>query len=251
MLSSQWQASFNLLAESQLNLLPTNWEDITLSKSAEPQEVITVNFQRFLEENITGKFSIATLEWLSLAPRESAYQSWYLGIINGYHLFSIQVSGDFDFNLMVFDQDGNLRDRREVLWGNDGGSVDLIDQKIVQIKRFLTEDVYSGMEEMNFKIDLNGQFMELEGPYYIIPERNFPQASATLLSANSLKDISIDELKSIRNELLASSGFIFKDSQIQDFFESQNWYVPATNSIELSTLEEYNLVLIEQAITSK
>ena len=73
-LSSQWQASFNLLAESQLSLLTTDWEEITLSKSAEPAEVITANFERFLQENINGEFSRATLEWLSLAPRESAYQ---------------------------------------------------------------------------------------------------------------------------------------------------------------------------------
>ncbi len=251
LISGSWQGTTQLSAESQANGLIESWEEITLSPAAEPITVSTNNFQRFLSENLDGNFSTATLEWLALAPRESAYQSWYLGIINGYHLFSIQVSGDFDFNLYVFDQDGRLRDRREVLWGNDGGSVDLIDQKMVQIKRYLAEDIYAGMEEINLQIDINGQFLKLEGPDYISPKRVFPQTSATILSMDQIDNLSKDKLKSMRNELLASTGFIFKNSTTQEYFDQQSWYIPATNSIELSSLEEYNLLLIEQIMATK
>jgi len=239
-----------LSAESQSNESLEDWEEITLSPAAEPLEVSTTNFQRFLKENVDGNFTTATLEWLSLAARESAYQSWYLGIVNGYHLFTIQVSGDFDFNLYVFDQDGRLRDKKEVLWGNDGGSVDLVDQKMVQIKRYLAENIYTGMEEINLQIDINGQFKELFGPDYIAPKRKFPQPSATILAVDQIENYSNEELKSMRNELLASTGFIFKNKQTQEYFEEQPWYIPATNSIKLSSLEEYNLLLIEQVIAT-
>ena len=251
LISGSWQGTTQLSAESQPNELMDSWEEITLSPAAEPVSVTANYFNRFLEENVVGIFSTATLEWLSLAPREAPYQSWYLGIINGYHLFSIQVSGDFDFNLYVFDQDGRLRDKREILWGNDGGSVDLIDQKMVQIKRFLAEDIYSGMEEINLKIDINGQFLKLEGPDYIAPKRKHPQTSATILSIDQINDLTADTLMDMRNELLASTGFIFKNEDTQQSFEKQPWYIPATNVIKLSSLEEYNLLLIEQVMATK
>ncbi len=251
MISSSWQGTLLLSAESQPNELLETWEEITSSPAAEPVAVTTNNFQRFLTENVEGIFSTSTLEWLSLAPRESAYQSWYLGIINGYHLFSIQVSGDFDFNLYVFDQDGRLRDKKEILWGNDGGSIDLIDQKMVQVKRFLAEDIYAGMEEINLQIDINGQFLELQGPEYIAPKREFPQTSATILAIDEIEDFDKEKLISIRNELLASTGFIFRNEQTQKYFEAVSWYIPATNTIKLSSLEEYNLLLIELVMATK
>jgi len=243
-------SSINWQGTTQANSADS-WVDITSSPAAEPVAVSANNFNRFLSENVEGIFSTSTLEWLSLAPREAAYQSWYLGIINGYHLFTIQVSGDFDFNLYVFDQDGRLRDKREVLWGNDGGSVDLIDQKMVQIKRYLAEDIYAGMEEINLQIDINGQFLQLEGPEYFSPKRKYPQSSATVLASDQLSEYSIDDLEYMRNELLASTGFIFKNKEVQHLFEEKSWYIPATNSIKLTSLEEYNLLLLEQVIATK
>jgi len=248
LLSSNWQGSDNLLAESKAGFDPLVWEEVTTAPVALPDENVFYQFKLFLEESVAGDYKLPTLEWLSLPMRDRPYQSLYLGILNGYHVFSLQVKGDYDFNLFVFDQDGRIRDRREILWGNDGGSVDLLDQSVVQVQRYLEKDDFNGIEELNLQIDLNGQFKKLTGPEYIHPKRKFPQISASILTSQYLKGLSRLELTSMKNELLAANGYIFKDSKLQRHFERRSWYVRGSREISLTVLEEYNLILLEQQL---
>ena len=246
LLSSNWQGTDHLLAESKSRLEPLEWVEVTAAPTAIPEENVLYQFNLFLKESIEGNFSRSSLEWLSLPLRSQPYQSLYLGILNGYHIFSIQVSGDYDFNLFVFDQNGGIRDRSEIVWGNDGGSVDLVDQSLIQVIRYLEKDDETGMEEYNFQIDLNGQFKRLTGPEYVHPKRKFPQTSATILTHQSLKNLSMRRLTAMKNELLAANGYIFNNPKLQRHFERRSWYVRGSNDVQLSTQEEYNLILLEQ-----
>ena len=81
---------------------------------------------------------------------------------------------------------------------------------------------------------------------YIIPD-----SSTRLLTEADLAGLTTEELRIARNEIYARHGRIFRDQQLQAYFESQSWYhgtIPADefSGSLLSSIEMANAVFIRE-----
>lgn len=68
-----------------------------------------------------------------------------------------------------------------------------------------------------------------------------------MLSAVYLGRFSKDELRIMRNEILARHGWRFQSHDLQEYFGSQSWYQPGNNNndVRLSVIEQLNIQLIK------
>ena len=67
-----------------------------------------------------------------------------------------------------------------------------------------------------------------------------------LLNTNYLSRFSKDELRLMRNEILARHGWKFQSKDLQEYFGKQSWYKPVANNntIKLNIIEQTNVQLI-------
>lgn len=74
----------------------------------------------------------------------------------------------------------------------------------------------------------------------------FPDSSSRRLTVSEVSKLSESEAQQAINEIYARNGNIFKTPSIQQYFESQSWYVPigTVNSADLSDIEQYNISLL-------
>ncbi|GHU60520.1 hypothetical protein FACS1894121_0770 [Bacteroidia bacterium] len=77
---------------------------------------------------------------------------------------------------------------------------------------------------------------------------SFPQASERLLTASDLRYLSKQDLKIMRNEIFARHGYIFKTSEMKNYFQNQSWYSPRYDNVNsmLTTTELKNIDLIKK-----
>jgi hypothetical protein len=70
----------------------------------------------------------------------------------------------------------------------------------------------------------------------------YPEGSTRLLTADDLAGKSPWELKVMRNEIYARHGYIFKNTELRDYFEKQSWYKPVSDDVTnlLSDVEKRN-----------
>lgn len=68
-----------------------------------------------------------------------------------------------------------------------------------------------------------------------------------LLNTPYLMNIPREQLRLMRNEILARHGYVFKTKDLRDYFSSKWWYKPGTsnNNIRLSIIEQTNVELIK------
>jgi len=68
-----------------------------------------------------------------------------------------------------------------------------------------------------------------------------------LLNTNYLSRFSKDELRLMRNEILARHGWKFQSKDLQEYFGKQSWYKPVANNntIKLNIIEQTNVQLIK------
>lgn len=71
------------------------------------------------------------------------------------------------------------------------------------------------------------------------------QLTDAYLTESMLADYSAEDLRIIRNEIYARHGYIFKDEELAAYFESKSWYVPTTDLVEESELNQYELANVE------
>jgi len=85
---------------------------------------------------------------------------------------------------------------------------------------------------------------------YNLPDKNyreFPECSITLLTEESLKGVTKEKLRLMRNEVFADHGYVFSSKDLQDYFSNKNWYKPRPNrAIILTDWEKKNIKLIEK-----
>lgn len=74
--------------------------------------------------------------------------------------------------------------------------------------------------------------MEME---YIIPD-----SDSRYLSEDELLDLDTDTLKLARNEIFARHGYIFKDKNLQEYFESTTWYKGTVKGKDFDMEKEFN-----------
>ncbi|CAK0740659.1 hypothetical protein CCP2SC5_1090008 [Azospirillaceae bacterium] len=53
-------------------------------------------------------------------------------------------------------------------------------------------------------------------------------------------------LRLARNEIYARRGYIFRDQELQKYFDAKNWYRPVSRDVKLSPIEQYNVDLIKR-----
>lgn len=68
----------------------------------------------------------------------------------------------------------------------------------------------------------------------------------TLLKAQNIDTLSVDELRLLTNEIYARKGYKFTNEGLQDYFQSFDWYKSLGNNslVKLSTIEEKNVKLL-------
>lgn len=73
--------------------------------------------------------------------------------------------------------------------------------------------------------------------------------STEVLPDEMLGDLFIEDLRILRNEIYARHGRVFKDAELQKYFESQTWYQPNPEfkDEELTEIEFQNLAKIKTA----
>ena len=77
------------------------------------------------------------------------------------------------------------------------------------------------------------------------------QLSNCLLNTTYLGRFSKEELRLMRNEILARHGWRFQSKDLQEYFGRQSWYKPGNdnNTIKLSVIEQLNIQLIKSEET--
>ncbi|OUL61048.1 YARHG domain-containing protein [Flavobacterium sp. AJR] len=75
---------------------------------------------------------------------------------------------------------------------------------------------------------------------------NCKTCGTTLLKAENIYTLSVDELRLLTNEIYARKGYKFTNENIQDYFRGFEWYKPLNNNslVKLSALEEKNVKLL-------
>jgi hypothetical protein len=116
--------------------------------------------------------------------------------------------------------------------------IDNIDKNTNETNNKNTEDKNNNPPNTE-KIDTDAPPLSDE---YILPTSN-----VFLLKEEKLRNWDKYSLKLARNEIYARHGFIFTDSSLKEYFESQSWYKPAPDYTgELSEIELKNAELIKK-----
>lgn len=76
----------------------------------------------------------------------------------------------------------------------------------------------------------------------------YPEASERILTSRDLITMSKYELKIMRNEIFARHGYIFKTDEMKSYFNSQSWYEPMYDNVDimLNSIEKRNIILIKE-----
>ncbi len=73
-----------------------------------------------------------------------------------------------------------------------------------------------------------------------------PYSSDILLTESDLEGLSAKELTYARNEIYARHGYVFKSSELNDYFNGMSWYLPNPNfDGTLYGVEEANTIFIK------
>lgn len=69
----------------------------------------------------------------------------------------------------------------------------------------------------------------------------------TLLNTPYLWNIPREQLRLMRNEILARHGYVFQSKDLRDYFSKKWWYKPAANNsaVKLNVIEQTNVELIK------
>lgn len=72
--------------------------------------------------------------------------------------------------------------------------------------------------------------------------------STEIIKAEQIKDLSIDEIRFLTNDLFARKGYKFKDSDIDNYYSIKTWYKPLqdNNIIEYNSTEKQNIKLFQE-----
>lgn len=111
------------------------------------------------------------------------------------------------------------------------------------------KNILEGTIFQYYTISPGGKLKNLSQNIQVSEGRKFPQSSAKLLSKSELSHYSLEELRLMKNEIMAEYGFIFQDEAIQYYFEQQDWYLPGTKQIDslLTDIERLNINLLVEA----
>jgi YARHG domain len=72
--------------------------------------------------------------------------------------------------------------------------------------------------------------------------------STKLITKEQIKDLSIDEIRLLTNEIYARNGFVFENNRFQEYFSEKSWYKRIENnkSIQLNEIEKKNIAFFQE-----
>ncbi len=96
-----------------------------------------------------------------------------------------------------------------------------------------------GLSYINFVYDKNA------GQDQLLIETN---PSVSLLNSSHIENLRRHELRIIRNTIFARHGMSFTSSDLRNYFESKDWYIPHTKDVnkDLTPVEIKNIALINR-----
>lgn len=76
----------------------------------------------------------------------------------------------------------------------------------------------------------------------------YPQASTRLLKKSDVENVRPEDLRIMRNEIYARHGYTFRLTDMRDYFDQQDWYMPISMNVstQLTPLESKNETLIKR-----
>ena len=71
--------------------------------------------------------------------------------------------------------------------------------------------------------------------------------STQIITEEQIKNLSIDEIRLLTNDLFARNGYVFTNSKFQNYFTDKNWYKPIKNNsfIKFNDTEKKNIQLFK------
>ena len=101
----------------------------------------------------------------------------------------------------------------------------------------------------NFRISKQGQFIQLHAKEAVDLDREFPQISLRLLSADEVTRYNATQLRAMINEIYAAHGYIFPSPELADYYDQQSWYAPRHENVDpmLSDIERINIRKLAKA----
>ncbi len=108
----------------------------------------------------------------------------------------------------------------------------------------------SNLEYQNVATIKNEEDFRKNNPYASRSSRSsnyagiWPFTSERALTESDLYGLSAWDLKIMRNEIYARHGYIFKTTEMRNYFTRQSWYVPMYESVTLTPLENGNVAFI-------
>lgn len=72
--------------------------------------------------------------------------------------------------------------------------------------------------------------------------------STQIVNAEQIKNLSIDEIRFLTNDLFARKGYVFQDSDIDAYYSNKTWYKPvnANYTLEYNNIEKQNIKLFQE-----
>lgn len=89
-------------------------------------------------------------------------------------------------------------------------------------------------------------------PKPLVPSSNaaglYPEASARILNGSELSGMTTKQLSIMRNEIFARHGYIFKTTDMKEYFGRQSWYRPSASDVSsvLTVIEKQNIETIKK-----
>jgi hypothetical protein len=76
-------------------------------------------------------------------------------------------------------------------------------------------------------------------------QEKYPFTSTRKVTEQDLDNCSLEDLKIMRNEIYARHGYIFDSQDLRDYFSRQSWYRPVSKKVNLTAIEKYNVLFIQ------
>ena len=75
---------------------------------------------------------------------------------------------------------------------------------------------------------------------------DYPITRVRKLVFADIANLSKSQLRIMRNEIYARHGYIFSSPDLTSYFGSKPWYIPTSKTVNLNSIESYNVNFIKQ-----
>lgn len=84
--------------------------------------------------------------------------------------------------------------------------------------------------------------------FYALGEGDYPQGSEKILTNSDFEGLSTDDIKILRNEIYARHGYIFKSTELHNYFYVKPWYKALSSDVSsvLTKIEQKNIAFIKK-----